>query len=605
MRRQAEALRRWADAADRLRWDQRWERVHAPDGRRGRWFVGGRLNVSTNCVDRHLPGRGDRVAVHWEGEPGDRRTLTYAQLHEEVVAVTEALRGLGVAAGERVALHLGWLPETVAVMLACARLGAVHALLPTPLPADALADRLADLRPRVLVTQDAAWRHGVMLPAKARADEALAAAAGVEHTVVVRRTGVDVAWYEGDRWYHELLAGPRPGKPNIGDRPPASVASDHPLLVVYLADRRGHPRGVTHASGGLLTYASAMHRDGIAAGGGDVFWCAADIAWLAGQTHGVYGPLTCGGTAVMFEGMLDTPTRERAWQIVSRYGVTALLTTPSVIRNLRHWTETLAPDRVSTLRRLVTLGEPIEPDTHAWLTTEVGREAAAVADGWGQTELGGVVTLTPPPDRPLPDPGLDIVDSSGLPVPSGERGQLVLRHPWPGMFLGLVGDESDATERYWRRPGMYATEDEARRTTGGHLEILGRTDPVINVSGQLVSATEIQAALLEHPFVVGAEVVDRPDRVTGQAVVACVVLAAEAAPTTRVARELQTHVHDALGGLAQPRAVAFCETLPDDVPSATVRRALWTLCATSTGERLMLSAKQLDAALAASDAAMS
>ena len=583
-------MTRWQDEAARLDWARPWTQVYEPGARGGRFFVDGEVNVAVNCLDRHVLSGGDRVALYWEGEPGDRRQMSYRELQAEVCALAAALSELGVETGDRVALHLGWLPETVVAMLACARIGAVFALLPAPLPPDALADRLGDLRPTVLFTQDAAWRHGVMLPLKARADEALAAAETIQHSVVVHRTGVDITWYEGDHWYHDLLARGR----TLPNRPPAAHSTDQPLLVVYLANRRGRPAGIVHGSGGLLTYAQALHRHGFAPGDNHVFWCAVDISWLAGQTHGVLGPLAVGDTALMFEGMLDTPSHARTWQLIARYGVTALVTTPSVVRSLRQWVDAPPGEQVASLQRITTIGEPIETDTRDWLRAEVGRGHAVVADGWGQTELGGVVSVAPTDGLGPPDPGLDIVDAAGVSVPRGQSGQLVLRHPWPGLMLGWLGGNEAAASLH----GLYATGDLAQHTPDGGVHVLGRTDPVVSVSGQLVAAAEVRDVLLEHPLVEAAEVIDRPDRRTGQRVVACVVLVDDATPGDELARELAAFVHQLLGGLARPGTVAFCESWPADLERDVLRSALASLCASADRPSLRIDSKQLRAAVA-------
>jgi acetyl-CoA synthetase len=597
------ALQRWAAEAATLDWTTPWDRVHDEEaGPRGRWFPGGTLNVAANCLDRHLAERGGRVAIHWEGEPGDRRSLTYRELYDEVATFASALTGLGVGPGDRVAIYLGLIPEAIVAMLACARLGAVHSVLVSALPAEAVADRLGELRPKVLVTQDGSWRHGVVLPLKARADEALAATAGVEATVVVRRTGIDVAWYQGDRWYHELTAAADDGPE------PVALPVDHPLLVVHLASQRGSPSGIVHRAGGFLLYASTMHRLALSSGPDDVFWCAVDIGWVAGQSHGVYGPLAAGATTVAFEGMLDTPTPARTWEIIDRYGVRALVTTPSILRRLRGWranaSEAAAPD---PLDLIVHLGEPIDARTRGWLGEELGRGRATVRDGWGQTELGGIVTVEPHPSPGLPDPGLAILGADDLPVPDGEVGELVVRNPWPSLLLDVQGEGPQAGDRYWRRPGCYATGDLARRRPDGSLEILGRTDPVVSVSGQLVSANEVRDVLEEHPVVAAAEVVGRPDGRTGQAVAACVVLDAaslgpdtEPPPSGRIAAELRHHVHETLGGLAQPRSVLFLEKLPRGLPRPLLRDALALLAGASSAETAHVTPAQLQGALAAS-----
>ena len=564
-------------------------------GVRGRWFVGGRLNAAENCLDRHLAKRRDHIAVHWEGEPGDARSLTYGQLHDEVGAFAEALHGLGVGVGDRVALYMGWVPEAVVAMLACARLGAVHVVVPVPLPPEAVADRLADVMPKVLVTQDGAWRHGVMLPLKARADEALAAIDGVEYTIVLRRTGVDVAWYEGDRWYHEAVASPRPNQVRASVAA-APVPAEHALMLAHLSDRRGRPKAVTHATGALLTYAAGVHELALTSSEDDVLWCAVDLAWGAAQTHGVYGPLLSGATAVMFEGMLDTPTQQRAWQIVERYEVTTLMTTPSVWRSLRGWTEGPPGNQASSLRYLLSAGERLEPATRRWLEKDVAAGHAIVADAWGQTELGGAVLFRPPCGRGLPDPGLDVVDAAGITVPPGGSGELILRNPWAGLMLEVSGEEA----LYWHHPGVYATSDLARRETDGQITIVGRLDPVISVSGQLVSATEVRDVLAEHPLIKAAEVVGRDDPLGGESIVACVAVGPGVEVGQRLAAELCSCVHEELGGLAAPKVVAFCETLPDDQERPRIRRALTRLCAGTLDTTLVFSTAQLNAALQSS-----
>lgn len=604
-------LAEWAAAAAELTWQRPFEAVHHRDGRGGHWFPGATLNASVNCLDRHLPARADQVAVHWEGETGDRRSITYGALHAEVVSFADALRGLGVSTGDRVALHLGWLPETVVAMLACARLGAVHGVLSASLPADALADRLSDLRPKVLVTQDGAFRHGLIVPAKSRADEALAAAAGVEATVVVRRVGIDVAWYEGDRWYHDLVAAPRPGARKAAVTAagePAVVDSDHPLLIVPLAHRRGRPTWIVHGTAGYLVAAATVHRRALTTSADDVLWCAAEIAWIGGQSHGVYGPLACGATAVMSEGTLDVPTRSRAWQIIERYGVNALVTTPSVVRNLRQWVDTPpASADLRSLRLIVTLGERIDPDTRNWLDFEVGGGRALVANAWGQTELAGLVTVTPSgvegQRAPVPDPGLEVVDAEGRPAPAGRAGDLVLLHPWPGTFVDVEGSPDTADSWWSPHPGAYATGDEAERGADERITVLGRRDPVVSISGQQVSLTEVGGILEEHPLIAAVDVIALPDERRGQALCACVVLDAEAKGEAgdELARELRSYVHDALGGLARPRTVTFVDAFPADLPPEARRRALRLLTSANPADWFTVTAAQLVAAAAATE----
>lgn len=594
-----DGLEAWAAVADELDWDKPWVSLYEPRGRYGRWFGGGGFNLSVNCVDRHVAASGDKPAIYWEGEPGDRRVLTYAQLQAEVTALAGAFRSLGLGVGDRVALHMGWLPETVIAMLACARIGAVHSILPTPLPSEALAERLDDFRPRVLVTQDGAWRHGTILPLKARADEALGAVGGIEHTVVVRRTGVDVAWYEGDRWLHDVVAGARPGGP-APDTAPVSVDPEHHVLAVHLVNRRGRPVSVLHGGATLAVSALATHRHAISEG--DVFWCAGDLSWVGAQAHGVYGPLLAGATAVMFEGTLDVPTRHRTWDIVARYGVSTLLTTPTVIRLLRGWSRRPpGADTVASLRRVVMIAEPVDPVLTEWLEHDVGGGAITVADGWGQVQLGGVVSVDHPTEpKLLPDPGFAIVGPDGDDQPGGDGGELVMRLPWAGMLRDMEGaGAEDVAARHWHRPGSYSTYDLARRRPDGTLEFLGRMDEVASVSGQLVSLGEVRQVLLGHPFVVAAEVVERADSRLGRSLAAAVVLAPEVAADDSVASDLLDTVRELLGGLARPRALAFVDRFGHELSSEVLRRTLALLTASVGDEPLRLTWDQILAASSA------
>lgn len=594
----ADGLEAWAAVADQLEWAKRWDTLYEPRGRLGRWFVGGRLNLAVNCVDRHVAaGDGEVPAIRWEGEPGDRRTLTYRELHDSVRTLAGALRGLGVGAADRVALHLGWLPETVIAMLACARIGATYTILPTPLPVEALAERLDDFGPKVLFTQDGAWRHGTIIPLKFRADDALTAVGGIEHTVVVRRTGNSVAWYEGDRWLDDLMAKPRPGTP-APDTAPAELGAEHILTSAPLANRRGRPVSALQGAATLLASVVAIHRHGLHAGG--VFWCAAEISWVGAQAHGVYGPLACGDTVVMYEGMLDVPTRTRAWDIVGRYGVRTLVTTPSVVRHLRGWSRRPpSSEQVASLRRVVMIGEPVDSDLVDWLAHEVGHGRLVLADAWGQIELAGIAALLDNPVDParLPDPGLAIVDETGREVPDGEPGELVVRRPWAGLMRGMEGAGADETaRRHWRLPGVYCTEDSVRRRPDGRLEFLGRMDEVTNVSGQLVSLGEVREVLLEHPFVADAEVVQRADRMLGRSLAAAVVPASGATADAALARDLLDTVRELLGGLARPRALLFVDRFGDELTASARRRTLAVLAASAEETPVHLTWDQVVAA---------
>lgn len=574
-----EADPRWAAVAAGLTWATPPSALYEPEGPYGRWFRDGTLNAAVNCIDRHLD---DRPAIHWEGEPGDRRTLTFRELSDEVSAFAAALHSLDVGPGDRVALHLGWLPEAVVAMLACARIGAPFALIPVPLPVEALAERLASLAPRVLLTQDGAWRHGTIIPTKSRVDDALTAAGGVQHTVVVRRTGLDVAWYEGDRWLHDLLAPARVPPTGPEPEPAPALPAEHPLLLSWLANRRGRPVLTTHGTATLLAAATGVHRYGISSGG--VFWCAGDISWIGAQVHGVLGPLACGDTTVMFEGTVDVPNHRRLWGIIERYGVATLITTPSVLTRVRGWTDGAPPEAARrTLRRVVVMAEPLHTDLRSWIAERVTGDRDAVADAWGQIELGAIVTVDSPADAGrLPDAGLAVVDAAGEPVPDGTPGEVILRRPWAGTLRGVDGESG--YDHWGRRPGVYSTGDRAIRHDDGRLEFLGRIDPVISVSGQLVSLAEIRDVLLEHPFLDAAEVVAVTDPRLGRRIVACVVVSPDATAGPGLAAELVTTVRETLGGLARPRSVLFIDRLGDDLSADALRRAL-EIVAASVGDR--------------------
>ncbi|WEV79469.1 AMP-binding protein [Janibacter cremeus] len=572
----------WEEVADLISFDAPFADLWLPGERSGRWFVGGELNLSVNCVDRHLVDRPDRPAVHWEGEPGDRRTLTYAQLHEQVLALTAALRGMGVGRGDRVGLHLGWLPETVVIMLACARIGAVHTVLPTPLPVEPLGDRLELLDLKVLFTQDGAWRHGTVLPLKSRADDALLAGGSVQHTIVVRRTGMDVAWFEGDRWYHDLVAPARPGVATspVGDpSAAASLPSDHPIAAIPLAHRGGRTVSILHGTATMLAGAVAVHRR-LRTGG--VFWCAGDIAWTVTQFHGIYGPLAHGDTVVMYEGTLDQPSQTRAWDIVARYGVESMVTTPSVVRTVRGWARELPEvSGLPSLRRVTTAGEPVDDELRSWLGQAFASREVDVVDAWGQLELGGIVQVAGGGGDDVdavPDCGVDIVDAEGTPVAEGAAGEVVLRLPWAGTMVGIEGPQAAIAEAHWtRHPGSYATGDLAVRRADGRMDFLGRTDDVVSISGQLVSLPEVREVLADHPFVEVAAVASRKDPDLGRSLVAAVSLSAEVGPDPDldgVAVELMDTVREVMGGLARPRAVLVLDHFGGGLGELELARAV-------------------------------
>lgn len=576
----SEAVEGWRAPAEQLSWITPFRTLFEDRPPYHDWFVGGELNLSANCTDRHLDERGERTAVHWEGEPGDRRSLTYAELHDEVRRVAAGLRRLGVGSGDRIALHVGWLPETVATLLAAFRLGAEVTVIPVSLPVETLSARLADFGPRVLVTQDGGWRHGSVLPLKTRADQAIEATDGIEHTIVIRRTGMQVDWFEGDRWWDDLAA---PLGPDEAEVPPAALPSAHPAYTVYLANRGGRPVAIRLGTANTAVASDTNHRSVMAPGADEVFWCAAEISWMGGQLHGLLGPLLTGTTAVMYEGTLDVPDPARAWQIVERYGVTSIVTSPSVVAALRGWSLGAAHD-IASLQRVVTIGERLDPRLRAWLREILG-DQVVLADGWGQQELGGIVTYDLPDPTGMPRPGFALLDPEGRPVADGEAGEWVVLHPWAGTMRSVESAGADPTAYHWSRfPGHYATGDRARRRPDGSIEFLGRYDEVISISGQLLSLTEVQQALLDHPFVAAAEAFEQIDARLGRSVGAAIVLEPGAPDDAATLQDVQDSVRDLLGGLSRPRVLVVLDRIdPEEVGPAT-RQALAKVAAGSGAE---------------------
>jgi acetyl-CoA synthetase len=587
-------LTEWGAHAEELVWRRRASSIWNDGPRGGTWFPGGELSVYDNCVARHLPALSDRPALHWEGEPGERRTLTYGELADEAERLAHGLRKLGVSSGDRVGLHLGWIPETAIAILACARIGATYTILPTSLPVEALSLRLADFAPRVLMTQDGAWRRGAILPLKARVDDALGAFDGVEHTLVVRRTGIDVAWYEGDLWYTDVVDGPRDASESF-----ASGGED-PLFSVSLANRGGQPVSLQQHAVTTMAVAQRLHRDGICSG--NVLWVVGDASWLASQVHGLFGPLLWGEAAVMYEGTVDVPDSDRLWRIIEHFGVTTMLMPPSVGLELRGMgAPTPTEDQVHTLQRIVTIGDDPGDELALWLTHDIGRGRVQVADGWGQMELCGVVILDhPPTSRWMPDPGADVRPVTGDLGGSSGAGELILRRPWPGMSTTMHGEHADElADGHWTtHPHVYATGDLATLDTDGHLSFLGRIDEVASVSGQLVSLSEIRETLREHPFVAAADVVSYRDSRHGSSVAAAVVLdvtAPELDPES-VRQQLSVLLEDVLGGITRPRTVIILDRMADDLSRRDRQRALAMLATSSSSTTLMARWPQVKAA---------
>ncbi|HEX9994670.1 MAG TPA: acetate--CoA ligase [Acidimicrobiales bacterium] len=572
----------WArQAADLLDWDQEWHTICEWDLPFAKWFVGGKLNVAHNCLDRHVAaGRGDRVAFHWEGEPGDKRTITYADLLAEVQRFANVLKGLGVRKGDRVNIYLPMIPELPVAMLACARIGAPHSVVFGGFSSDALADRINDAEAKVLITADGGWRRGSAVPLKANADVAVANTPTIEHVVVVRRTEADVHMEDGrDRWYHELMAEAE------ADCPCEPVDSEDLLYLLYTSGTTAKPKGIMHTTGGYLTqvafthrYVFDLHPDT------DVYWCAADIGWVTGHSYIVYGPLANGATSVMYEGTPDHPGKDRWWDIVERYGVTILYTAPTAIRTFMKW-GTQEPERhdLSSLRLLGSVGEPINPEAWIWYQQHIGGGRTPVVDTWWQTETGAIMisplpgaTTTKPGSAtfPLPGIGAEVVDDAGRSVEKG-GGYLTLTRPWPSMLRGIWGDPERYRETYWSRyEGRYFAGDGAKIDNEGYFWLLGRVDDVMNVSGHRVSTTEVESALVDHPKVAEAAVVGAKDETTGQAIIAFVTVKGTTEASEELGQELRGHVSKKIGAISRPKTIIFTDELPKTRSGKIMRRLL-------------------------------
>ncbi|MFS3128526.1 acetate--CoA ligase [Nocardioides sp. Bht2] len=569
----------WDQEASRISWQQPHTRVlDWSDAPHARWFVDGTLNVAYNCVDRHVEaGRGDKVAFHFVGEPGDTRTLTYSRLKDEVCRAANALNALGVEAGDRVAIYLPMIPEAVIAMLACARLGAPHTVVFGGFSADALASRIEDCGARVVITADGGYRRGVASALKPAVDEA-ATKVEIDHVLVVRRTGEQVDWVDGrDHWWTELVGTQSPV------HAPQAFDAEHPLFIMYTSGTTGRPKGILHTSGGYLVQTAATAWGVLDLRDDDVLWCTADVGWVTGHSYIVYGPMANGATQVLYEGTPDTPHRGRWWEIVERYGVTQLYTAPTAIRTFMKWGEKV-PEQydLSSLRLLGSVGESINPEAHRWYRRHIGGDRTPVIDTWWQTETGAQM-LTPIPGiteakpgaahGPVPGVSVDVVDDAGESVGPGESGYLVITEPWPAMLRTIWNDDARFRETYWERfGGRYFAGDGAARDQDGDIWVLGRVDDVMNVSGHRLSTTEIESALVAHPAVAEAAVVGADDETTGQAVVAFVILRESAAAPD--VEELRQHVASEIGPIAKPRQVLAVPELPKTRSGKIMRRLL-------------------------------
>ncbi|UFU07131.1 acetate--CoA ligase [Ruania halotolerans] len=591
-RAEADRLEFWAEQARRhLTWDTPFTEVLDFSGApTARWFADGRLNAAYNAVDRHVEaGNGDRIAILFEGEPGDTRTLTYAELQREVSRAANALESLGVVTGDRVAIYLPMIPEAVIAMLACARIGAAHSVVFGGFSAEALYSRIIDADASAVITADGGYRRGKPSALKPAVDEALTKGeTNVKHVLVVRRTEQDVAWTDGrDVWWHEALA-EAPEK-----HTPVAVEAEHPLFILYTSGTTGKPKGILHTTGGYLTQAAYTHWNVFdLKPETDVYWCTADVGWVTGHSYVTYGPLINGATQVIYEGTPDSPHQGRWWEIVEKYGVTILYTAPTAIRTCMKWGEEI-PGKfdLSTLRVLGSVGEPINPEAWMWYRRVIGGDKAPIVDTWWQTETGAImisplpgVTATKPGSAQVPVPGIStsIWDDAGQPVGPGGGGYLVLDQPWPSMLRGIWGDEERFKETYWSRfPGTYFAGDGAKYDADGDIWLLGRVDDVMNISGHRLSTTEIESALVSHEWVAEAAVVGASDETTGQAVVAFVILRGEAQEKADevgegadVVAALRNHVASEIGPIAKPRSILVVAELPKTRSGKIMRRLL-------------------------------
>jgi len=571
-----------AQASKRVDWFRDWESVLQWDPPFAKWFIGATLNVSYNCLDRHVErGLGDKVAYFWEGEPGDARIVTYRELYEETCRVANALKELGVEKGDRVAIYMPMVPELPAVMLACTRIGAPHTVVFAGFSSDSLSGRINDAEAKVVVTADGGYRRGEVVPLKDNCDRALQQTPTIEKVLVLRRTEQPVDFVEGrDVWYHDLVPNQK------AECLPEELDSEHPLFILYTSGTTASPKGILHTTGGYLVGASTTHEwvfdlkpDS------DIYWCAADIGWVTGHSYIVYGPLANGTTSILYEGSPDFPDKDRWWTIAEKHGATILYTAPTAIRTFMKWGEDY-PNKhdLSSLRLLGTVGEPINPEAWVWYHEFIGGGRCPIVDTWWQTETGmimisplpGMTTLKPgSATRPLPGIEADIVDEAGQSVGLGQAGYLTLKRPWPAMLRTIYGDDDRYVQTYWSRfPGMYFAGDGAKRDEDGYLWLLGRVDDVMNVHGHRISTYEVESALVDHPSVAESAVVGRVAEDRSESIVAFVTLKGSATEAETLLQELREHVAAKIGKIARPERIIFTDDLPKTRSGKIMRRLL-------------------------------
>ena len=582
---EADRLTFWSRQADYLHWDKKWDQVLKWEVPSAQWFLGGKINASYNCLDVHvLAGRGDRVAFHFEGEPGDTRTITYAQMLHDVKKATNALIELGIGLGDRVAIYMPMIPEAAIAMLACARIGAAHSVIFGGFSADALKSRILDADATLVITSDGGFRKGSALPLKPVVDEALAHGDhNVKNVLVVKRTGQETAWSAGrDIWWHEI----------VDRQSPEHVAqgfdSEQVLFILYTSGTTAKPKGIFHTTGGYLTQTSYTHRTVFdLKAESDVYWCTADIGWITGHSYVVYGPMINGATQVMYEGTPDSPTKHRLFQIIEKYKVSILYTAPTLIRTWMKWGDEYPADSdLTSLRLLGSVGEPINPEAWMWYREVIGGDQCPIVDTWWQTETGGLmisplpgVTATKPGSAMAALPGISakVVDDEGNEVENGKGGYLVLTEPWPAMLRGVWGEPARYQETYWSRfPGKYFAGDGAKLDEDGAIWLLGRVDDVMNVSGHRISTTEVESSLVSHPNVAEAAVVGANDAMTGQAIVAFVILRGgiPSVGGEELIKDLKAHVTKEIGAIARPKQILVVAELPKTRSGKIMRRLL-------------------------------
>ena len=574
----------WEEQARELTWDKTWDQVLEWNPPYAKWFIGGKINASVNALDRHIAaGRGERIAFHFEGEPGDTRTITYSQMLEDVSQAAHALTELGITAGDRVAIYMPMIPEAAVAMLACARIGAVHSVVFGGFSADALLSRIQDADAKLVITADGGFRKGAAFALKSAVDEALKGKHNVEKVLVVKRTNQETAWNsDRDIWWHEIVN--RQSKSHT----PEFFDSEHPLFILYTSGTTAKPKGIFHTTGGYLTQAAYTHRVVFdIKPETDIYWCTADVGWITGHSYVVYGPLINGATQVIYEGTPDTPHKGRLFEIIAKYGVTILYTAPTLIRTWMKWGDEFPQSHnLSSLRLLGSVGEPINPEAWMWYREVIGANNCPIVDTWWQTETGAImisplpgVTATKPGSamKALPGISAKVVDDQGAPVPNGHGGFLILDQPWPSMLRGVWGEDERYKETYWSRfKGIYFAGDGAKLDGDGATWLMGRVDDVMNVSGHRISTTEVESALVSHEAVAEAAVVGAADEMTGQGIVAFVILRG-GIPNVggeELVKELRAHVTKEIGAIARPRQIMVVAELPKTRSGKIMRRLL-------------------------------